>query len=204
MLSYSVVYKFLWPYVLSLKLQYFGHLACRDDLLEETLILGEIEGRRRRGQVGWMASLTQCTSLSKLQGMVEGQGCLVCCSLWGCKESDMTEQQQQQWTIARQAPLSMWILQARILQWVSIPSTSGSSNPGIEPRYPTLLVNLSHPGNPRILELVAYSFSKGTSLPRNQTGISCIEGEFFTSWATQEANIRNSSDKIEGTHNYVS
>ena len=120
-------------------------------------------------------------SLSKLQEMVEGQGCLVCCSPWGHKESDMTEQQQQQWTIACQAPLSMGILQARILQWAAMPSTRGSSNPGNEPRYPTLLVNLSHSGNPRILEWVAYPFSRGTSLPRNQTGISCIEGEFFTS-----------------------
>ena len=82
---------------------------------------------------------------------------------WGCKESDMTEQQQRQWTIDRQAPLSMRILQARILQWVAMLSTRGSSNPGIEPRYPTLQVDLSHPGNPRILEWVAYPFSRGTS-----------------------------------------
>ena len=36
--------------ILKLKLQYFGHLICRADLLEKTLMLGKIEGRRRRGQ----------------------------------------------------------------------------------------------------------------------------------------------------------
>ena len=39
----------------------------------------------------------------------------------------------------------------------------------------------------RILEWVAYPFSRGTSRPRNQPGVSCITDEFFTSWVTQEA-----------------
>ena len=39
----------------------------------------------------------------------------------------------------------------------------------------------------RILEWVAYPFSRGFSQPRNQTGVSCIAGGFFTSWATREA-----------------
>ena len=49
--------------ILKLKLQYFGHLMWRADSLEKTLILGKIEGGRRRGQGwdGWMASLTQWT-----------------------------------------------------------------------------------------------------------------------------------------------
>ena len=38
--------------VLKLKLQYFGHLMCRTDSLEKTLMLGKIEGRRRRGNRG--------------------------------------------------------------------------------------------------------------------------------------------------------
>ena len=49
---------------LKLKLQSFGHLMWRTDSLEKTLMLGKIEGRRRkddRGQDGWMASLTQWT-----------------------------------------------------------------------------------------------------------------------------------------------
>ena len=63
------------------------------------------------------------------------------------------------------------------------------SNPGIEPSCPTckwILYQLSHQGSPRILEWVAYPFSRGSSLPRNQTGVSCISGRFFTSWATRE------------------
>ena len=50
--------------MMKLKLQYFGHLMQRAVLLEETLMLGKIEGRRRRGQqriIWWMASLTQWT-----------------------------------------------------------------------------------------------------------------------------------------------
>ena len=47
--------------MLKLKLQYFGHLMQGTDSLEKTLMLGKIEGRRRRGRDGWMASPTQWT-----------------------------------------------------------------------------------------------------------------------------------------------
>ena len=48
-----------------------------------------------------------------------------------------------------------------------------------------ILHHLSHQGSPRILEWVAYSFSRGSSWPRNGTGVSCIAGGFFfTSRAT--------------------
>ena len=60
------------------------------------------------------------------------------------------------------------------------------SNPGL-PHWRWFLYYLSHQGSPRILECVAYPFSRGTSQPRNQSGVSCIAGEFFTSWATWEA-----------------
>ena len=54
--------EYLEVLMLTLKLQYFGHLMWRADSLEKTLMLGKIEGRRRRGDWGWdgwMASLTQ-------------------------------------------------------------------------------------------------------------------------------------------------
>ena len=56
-----------------LKLQYFGHLMGRTDSLENTLMLGKIEGRRRgRQRVRWLEDITDATdmSLSKLQELV--------------------------------------------------------------------------------------------------------------------------------------
>ena len=77
--------------MLKLKLQYLGHLMRRNDSLEKTLMLGKIEGkRRRRGQmVGWHHRLNG-HEFKQTQGDGEGQGSLMCCSLSGCKESDMT------------------------------------------------------------------------------------------------------------------
>ena len=50
-----------------------------------------------------------------------------------------------------------------------------------------ILHQLSHQGSPRIVEWVASPFSSRSSRPRNHTGVSCIAGRFFTSWATREA-----------------
>ena len=124
-------------------------------------------------------------------------------------------------------PLSMGILQTRVLEWVATPSSGDLPNSGIEPRSPALQVNslLSEPqekpkntgvGNPSFLQgifptqepnrglphcrqilywlshkrspriQVAYPFSRRSSWPRNQTGVSCISGGFFTSWGTRE------------------
>jgi len=61
--------------MLKLKLEYFDHLMQRTDSLEKTLMLGKIEGRRRRGRqrITWLAGITSLMdmSLNKLQEMVK-------------------------------------------------------------------------------------------------------------------------------------
>ena len=79
--------------MLKLKLQSFGHIMRRANSLEKTLMLGKIEGRRRRGQqrMRWLGGITDSMdmSLGKLQELVMERE--VCCGSWGHKESDMTE-----------------------------------------------------------------------------------------------------------------
>ena len=56
-----------------------------------------------------------------------------------------------------------------------------------------ILYELSHKGSPRVLEWVAYPFSRGSSWPRNRTGVCCIPGGFFTNWAMREVQLKPQS-----------
>ena len=68
-----------------LKLQYFGHLMQRTDSLEKTLMLGKIQGRRRRGRqrMKWLDGITDSMDM--------GFAGLEYCGLWGRRESDTSE-----------------------------------------------------------------------------------------------------------------
>ena len=91
--------------MLKVKIQYFGHLMWRTDSFEMTLMLGKIEGGRRRGRqrMRWLDGITDSGhEFEWTPGVGDGQGGLVSCSPWGHKESYTTE--RLNWTEMIKAP----------------------------------------------------------------------------------------------------
>ena len=77
---------------MKLKLKYYGHWMQRTDSFEKTLMLGKVEGERRRGQqrMRWLDGITSSMDMS-LGKLWDGQASLVGCSPWGHKQLDTTE-----------------------------------------------------------------------------------------------------------------
>ena len=148
--------------MLKLKLHYFGHLIQRTDSFEKTLMLGKIEGRRRRGwqRMRWLDGITDSTDMG-----LGGQGGLACCSPWGCKESDMTE-----WL--------NWVYTRLVLVFVAQSCPTLCDPMDSSPQGSSVHGILSV----KILEWVTISCSRGSSHPQDQTQVSRIAGRFFTPW----------------------
>ena len=84
------------------------------------------------------------------------------------------------WTVAHQAPLSIGILQARILEWVACPPPGDLPNPGIEPRSPALWADslLSEPpGKPENTGVGSLSLLQGSSRPRIGLRSPAVQGD---------------------------
>ena len=149
-----------------------GHLMGRTDPFEKTLMLGKIEGRRRRGRQR-MKCLDGITNSMDMSWWVNSG------SWWWTGRPGMLQFMGLQrvghgWA----TELTDWNREYYEVKWKS-------------QLCPTLCNSMDYTVHgilqAGILELVAFPFSRGSSQPRYQTQIFCIAGGFFTSWATREA-----------------
>ena len=166
-------------------LQYLKWVTNREPLVEHrklcSMSMTAWMGGKSRGDgmqvYAWLSPFAVPLKVSHFKSVL-------CCILCLVAQSCLTL--ESPWTVVRQAPPSMGILQATILEWVAMPSSRGSSQPRNRTRSPVLQADSlpSEPpgaGSPRTLERIACPVSRGPSHLRNRTGISCVARGFFTS-----------------------
>ena len=145
--------------------------------------------------VGWYHRLNG-HEFEQAPGDGEGEGNLGCCSPWGHKQSDMTgrlNNNNRYLELENTYPLPHWMLKRNKSLIVGLGIDYGLPERALE-SYLILCDPMDYTAHgilqARILEWVAFPFSRGSSQPRDQSQVSCIEGRFFTSWATREAQNR--------------
>ena len=104
----------------------------------------------------------------------------------------------QAWWLFVNPWTSPWTFPGQNTERVAFPFSRGifptqGLNPGL-PHCRQIFLPVIHKESPRILEWVAYLFSRGSSQPRNRSSVVCIGGGFFTNWVMREAH-RGKSDK---------